>query len=328
MVAGLRNDVGFKKLIRKYNKKSMLKCNGSFKFLKAKAFFALKATSNSNSNIDLKKYSLIDNKVCRPLSTSDIVEDFPYSITASETTIKANGDIIGTFEIGPLEVGQGVTLGSTLRRAILGALTGNSITRFRINDAKHEFSVIKNVKEDILDIASNLKALRFKAGALKQPVIGYALITGPQIITGGMLRFPQQTVKILNVDQYICTVVNGAAVLEVEISGAAHYERFSDLTDAKNSSALNLVSTTANPMFINLDANFSCVKAVSYKVKLGHDQFGILSDIVEFSITTNGTCSPFRVILEGTKEILELFYPLILSSKIIKEAANSIKNKD
>lgn len=300
----------------------MTQSKTTFRKLKIKALWSLKAAKDSSNSTELKQLLMMGSKACGSASRSDT--GFFYNIAAVETIVKANGDIVGTFEIGPLETGYGVTLGSTLRRVILGARTGSAITSFKINDAKHEFSVIQNIKEDILDIAFNLKSLRLKAGALKNPVIGYACITGPQIVTGGMLRFPKKTVKVLNADQYICTVTDKVAILEVEVSSATSYEQFSDLTDEKNSATLSSISTTANPVFMRLDANFNSVKAVSYKVKLGHDEFGILSDIVEFTVTTNGTCSPLRIIIEGAKEILDLFYPLVAPSNMLKKVTNVI----
>ena len=251
-------------------------------------------------------------------------------ISSREIIHQKNGDTIGTFEIGPLEVGQGVTLGSTLRRAILGAVTGSAVTGFKINEALHEFSFISNVKEDMLEVASNLKALRITCGAISGSILGQLWASGPQIITGGMLNFPKNTAIILNPTQYICTVTSGVIRLDVEISNAAGYENAYERTKeasvalrstknkraGNNKNKLPVLSESAKPTFLDIEANFTPIKAVSYKVKLGHDSHGILSDIVEFTVITNQTYSPRRAILEGAKEIMELFYPLILVPKL------------
>nr|QOU10719.1 RNA polymerase alpha subunit [Spumella sp. Baekdong012001B8] len=238
------------------------------------------------------------------------------NIKSREIITQENGDITGTFEIGPLEMGQGVSLGSALRRSILRALTGSAITSFKANEASHEFYVIPNIKEDMLDIASNLKALRIKRGALNYSVLGQTWAIGPKIITGGMLEFPRETVTILNPNQYICTITSGAARLDVEVACASGYNTAFEQRKRVVANTGVHEGNGKKSMLIPIGANFSPIKAVSYKVKLGHDTHGTLSDIVEFTVTTNGTYSPRRAILEGAKEVMELFYPLILEPKL------------
>lgn len=71
-------------------------------------------------------------------------------------------DTYGKLIIEPLERGYGITLGNSLRRVLLSSLDGAAVYAIRINGVVHEFSSIKGVKEDILDIILNVKKLRFK----------------------------------------------------------------------------------------------------------------------------------------------------------------------
>ena len=81
------------------------------------------------------------------------------TLTCIETYIDNEKNHYGCFVIEPLETGQGITLGNALRRTLLSDLTGFSITGVRINDLKHEFSIIEGLREDILEVLLNLKEI-------------------------------------------------------------------------------------------------------------------------------------------------------------------------
>lgn len=72
-------------------------------------------------------------------------------------------DSYGLFEFRPLEKGYGLTIGNSLRRILLSSLEGYAITSVKINSVDHEFSSVKGVVEDVMDIILNLKQVRFKA---------------------------------------------------------------------------------------------------------------------------------------------------------------------
>ena len=67
-----------------------------------------------------------------------------------------------TFAIEPLHTGYGMTLGNSLRRVLLSSIAGAAVTSFKIEGATHEFTTIKGVKEDVVDIMLNLKGIRFR----------------------------------------------------------------------------------------------------------------------------------------------------------------------
>src|SRR6476619_6721874 len=67
-----------------------------------------------------------------------------------------------TFTIEPLHTGYGMTLGNSLRRVLLSSISGAAVTGFKIEGATHEFTTVKGVKEDVVDIMLNLKGIRFR----------------------------------------------------------------------------------------------------------------------------------------------------------------------
>ncbi|HET8690376.1 MAG TPA: DNA-directed RNA polymerase subunit alpha, partial [Candidatus Saccharimonadales bacterium] len=68
-----------------------------------------------------------------------------------------NGSNSATFTVEPLHNGYGMTLGNSLRRVLLSSIEGAAITAFSIDGVSHEFTTVKGVKEDVVDIMLNLK---------------------------------------------------------------------------------------------------------------------------------------------------------------------------
>ena len=71
-------------------------------------------------------------------------------------------DFEGQFEFKPFEPGFGQTIGNSIRRVLLSSLEGFAISAVRIAGVDHEFSTIKGVVQDVVDIVLNLKQVRLK----------------------------------------------------------------------------------------------------------------------------------------------------------------------
>ena len=61
-------------------------------------------------------------------------------------------DNYGKFVISPLERGYGLTIGNSLRRVLLASLPGASIYAIEIEGARHEFSALPGIVEDVTAI--------------------------------------------------------------------------------------------------------------------------------------------------------------------------------
>ena len=83
------------------------------------------------------------------------------TINCIENYIDKERNHYGSFLIEPLDIGQGITLGNALRRTLLSDLTAFSITGVRVNNLKHEFSVVEGLREDVLEVLLNLKEVIF-----------------------------------------------------------------------------------------------------------------------------------------------------------------------
>ncbi|MDR1467157.1 MAG: DNA-directed RNA polymerase subunit alpha [Oscillospiraceae bacterium] len=120
----------------------------------------------------------------------------------------------GVFVAHPLERGFGNTLGNSLRRVLLSSLPGAAVVAVKIEGILHEFSVIPGIKEDVVQIVLNLKALKVKLHSDDLKVIEIVM-EGPCDFTAGSI-ICDSDVEILNPDMHIATL-NEDAKLRMQI---------------------------------------------------------------------------------------------------------------
>ncbi len=123
-------------------------------------------------------------------------------------------DNYGKFIIEPLEKGYGVTLGNSIRRALLTSMWGAAATAIRIEGISHEFDTITGVKEDVIEIILNIKELVVKIFT-DEPQILKLKAKGKKTVTAAGIT-PNINVEILNPDLKIATL-NSNAKLDMEI---------------------------------------------------------------------------------------------------------------
>ena len=129
----------------------------------------------------------------------------PQKIIFEEETLT---DFYGKLVAEPLERGYGTTIGNSLRRVLLSSIEGAAVTGIRMPGVLHEFSAIKSVKEDVVDIVLNVKKLRFKVFSEGTTTVSIK-VKGPKVVTAADIE-SDANVEILNDDCYIATVDNNA----------------------------------------------------------------------------------------------------------------------
>jgi DNA-directed RNA polymerase alpha subunit len=236
------------------------------------------------------------------------------TLTCIETRIDASKNHYGCFVIEPLEAGHGITLGNALRRTLLSDLTGFAITGVRINDLKHEFATVEGLREDVLEIILNLKEIVFQSSffvkSKKKKLKGFLNVQGPMIVTAGMFQLPKGLLKILNPDQYICTLVNSSEFyLEIDLEQGVGYRLTEEIRKKKRIDQFHPHS----PSTLLVDALFMPIRQVNYKIKLIHDTQGNLKESLSFEIVTNGSLTPQRAFQESLKILMNLFYSFFLT---------------
>ncbi len=187
---------------------------------------------------------------------------------------------IANIIIEPLECGFGLTIGNALRRVLLSSLQGAAITAVKIPGVEHEFSAKAGVKEDIVDIVLNLKKVSIKMHTVERKIVKIKT-KGPCVVTAGMIEATTD-IEILNPNQKICTLSKNAE-LEMELYCSI----------GKGYVAATSAKSQDFPIgIITIDALYSPVKKVSYKVE--DTRVGQVTnfDKLIMSIETDGTISP------------------------------------
>ena len=109
------------------------------------------------------------------------------------------------LSIEPLEKGFGMTLGNALRRVLLSSIPGASVYAIEVEGARHEFSALDGVREDVTSIVLNLKGLILKINdednIKKELKIS---IKGPKVVTAADIVCPGD-VEVINKDLYIAS---------------------------------------------------------------------------------------------------------------------------
>ncbi len=176
----------------------------------------------------------------------------------------------------PLVTGFGITMGNSLRRALLGSLPGAAITSIRIEEVVHEFSTIKGVKEDTMEMLLNFKEIRLRPLS-ERPGKLYLEARGKGEVRAGDIQVAADY-EIVNPDLYLATLDSDDAQLTVEFT----VESGRGYLTADTSEGLPIG-------VIPVDAIFSPVRRVNYRVK--HTRVGQATDFdrLILEVWTDGT---------------------------------------
>ena len=69
---------------------------------------------------------------------------------------------VGEFTVTPLESGFGVTIGNAMRRVLLSSLPGLAVYAIEVEGARHEYTPLPGVREDLTQIVLNIKQIVFR----------------------------------------------------------------------------------------------------------------------------------------------------------------------
>lgn len=125
-------------------------------------------------------------------------------------------DDYGRFTISPLVGGFGYTVGNSLRRVLLGAMPGAAVTKIKIDGVSHAFATMKGVKEDVLDIITNIKQIRLISKSDDQ-VKGKINKVGPGTVRASDISFPAG-VEVLNKDLVLANLADRKTKFRAELT--------------------------------------------------------------------------------------------------------------
>lgn len=85
-----------------------------------------------------------------------------------KTTARSKKEAYAEFVLESLPRGYGHTLGNSLRRALLTSLPGAAVTQVKIKGARHPFSTLPGLKNDVIELILNIKKIRIKLTKAKK----------------------------------------------------------------------------------------------------------------------------------------------------------------
>jgi len=233
-------------------------------------------------------------------------ENWKDLIKTSDIEIKKKNDNEAVLVVQPLEKGYGLTLGNALRRVLLTSVRGFAVTSIKIDGVFHEYDTIPGVKEDVYDIIMNVKSLLITKETSNSSKL-YLKANKKGAVLAGDIRI-ENGGEILNKDLVICNIEKDGVDLNVEMTveyGVGY--RPAVFHDEKK--ALGV---------IYVDAVFSPVRRVIYKVSNARVGQKVDYDKLELDVETNGTISPVDTVALAAK-ILQTQLNIFVNFDFVEE---------
>lgn len=220
-------------------------------------------------------------------------------------------DDYGRFIIEPLQRGYGQTLGNSLRRVLLTSIPGAAITSVKISGVPHQFSSLPGLKEDIVELILNFKKIRLKLHGEKSAVLKLS-VSGPKEVTAREIETPPE-VEIVNKDLYLASIADKRTKLEMELT--AEPGMGYSLSEERKIDTVGIIP---------IDAAFTPVVRVNYKVEATRVGQMTNLDKLIFEVWTDGTISPIDTIKEAAKILTAFFIQVYEPKAVVEEAGIAV----
>ena len=209
----------------------------------------------------------------------------------------------GRFTCEPFERGFGITVGNSLRRALLSSLEGSAVTKIKLRGAQLEFTSLEGVVEDVTEIVLNVKSLIVRSHN-EGPSVIRIVKTGPGEVTGHDVVSDQSHVEIINPDLLIATLTQDVEFeLELVVENGRGYVPVGAMTSGRD--------RNTESGYIPIDASFSPVVKVKYDVQETRVGQKTNYERLNLEITTDGSITPEMALVEAAKILRKHLNPFI-----------------
>jgi DNA-directed RNA polymerase subunit alpha len=205
----------------------------------------------------------------------------------------------GKLVMEPFEPGFALTVGIAYRRALLSAIHGAAPTWVKIEHVLHEFSHLRGVTEDTLDITMNLRKVVFVLH-VNRPKILRLKTQGPGMVKASDFE-KDADLEILTPDVPLATLdKDGVLEMEVCLERGRGYAP----AEKRESEALPINA-------ILLDADFSPVERVNFHVEPAADG----KERLVLEVWSDGSVAPGTAVAEASR-ILEDHFELLTNFRL------------
>jgi DNA-directed RNA polymerase subunit alpha len=235
--------------------------------------------------------------------------ELPHRVVLDDSTAS---DTYGKFSVEPFERGFGTTVGNSLRRILLSSLEGAAVTGVKIKGAAHEFTSLEGVQEDVTDIILSVKNMVVSSESDGEKTMRLQA-EGPGEVTCDLIE-ADTSITIHNKDQVLATLTKQVDFdMEFMVEKGRGYVPASEQYDANEDQEVGLIP---------VDATFSPVLRVRYKVEDTRVGQKTNYDKLTLEIWTNGTISPEMALVEAAKILRKHLNPFVQYFELGKEVAS------
>ena len=213
----------------------------------------------------------------------------------------------GKFIAEPFERGFGTSVGNSLRRVLLSSIEGSAVTSIRIQGVQHEFTPIEGVLEDVTDIVLNVKRLVVRLHGDEPKTIRIEKHAKGEVTAEDIQADP--TVEVIDKRHHIATLTRDVDfVAEMMVQKGRGYVPAS--WDGKEEQTIGVIP---------VDALYSPVQRVRYKVEDTRVGQRINFDRLTLEIWTNGVIGPEMALVEAAKILRKHLNPFVQYFEIGQE---------
>jgi DNA-directed RNA polymerase subunit alpha len=240
----------------------------------------------------------------------------PLTLPQLEWDKKKSKDTFGELIVSPLEPGLGITIGNALRRVFLSSIEGSAVTSVVIKGVNNEFSTIDGVVEDVLYILLNVKGIIIK-NKTGLPGKMHLSKSGQGPVLAGDIKTDEH-LEILNKNHVLAHLAqDGELDIEFFVETGRGY------STAKWPSKVPLQKDGR----IYLDAAFSPVRRIEYKIEKTRVGQAINYDKLILGIETDGTVLPAEIVHYGTSVLRTQLEHLLGAPEIPFNAISRVEFK-
>ncbi|MCC7191808.1 MAG: DNA-directed RNA polymerase subunit alpha [Phycisphaeraceae bacterium] len=236
--------------------------------------------------------------------------------------LNLNTNTYGKFSVEPFERGFGTTVGNSLRRILLSSLEGAAVTAVKIKGAQHEFTSLEGVMEDVTDIILNIKNMIVSLDGEESKTMRLQA-EGPGEVSCDLIE-ADTSVTIHNKEMVLATLTKQVDFdMEFTVKKGRGYVPASEQYNANEDQEVGIIP---------VDAIFSPVTRVRYKVEDTRVGQKTNYDRLTLEIWTNGTISPEMALVEAAKILRKHLNPFVqyfeLGSATASESASAAARVD
>lgn len=229
-------------------------------------------------------------------------------LQASDLEIETLSPTRARVVLTPLERGYGHTIGNALRRILLSSMPGAAITEVTVDNVLHEYSTLAGVREDMLNICLNLKGVAVRLNGRDESSMRLSA-TGPGEVSAGDFIHGDD-IQVANPEHHLCTLnEHGSIRIDAVVARGRGYQPADQLSLSEEDKVIGR---------LRLDASYSPMRSVDYKVEKTRVEQRTDMDKLILTLESNGTIGPEEAVRHAATILTQQLAPFV-DSDLLKE---------